>query len=466
MASLATGSRCPSPSTAGTRRCAATWPRRCGRRTHDLAPPPPGSAERGARSAPARLRRPSGRSRRLRAPSSRPTRATPAPTARTTPAGRSAGSSWTATPPPSAPGREPHQHRGPAVRPGLRRADRARLPATADGRPLTVTEQGRHLMRLYSELDLVAAECLRTGLWDDLSVPSWRPSLSVLVFEARRPDDASPPRVPGGPGARRDHRDGEALGRSSTRSSATTTSTSCASRTGLRVGGLPLGRGRRARRRAQRRGARGRRLRALDEAAARPGRPGRRRGRRRAAARHRPRRRRGRTPRRGGLLRRSARTEGPPRGLAWVSAPSQRCSRSPSPTPSARWLRCEGPRGSLRSHLVQGSAPSLEARSSDLVDHPVPPQPQAGVQLLDEHRDPVPVHVGPGHQPTRALARAAQDERLPEHQPRATARQSMLVRRRTSAPSATTNGSPCQTRLPPSSTSTCTSQRAVPPRIA
>ena len=61
-----------------------------------------------------------------------------------------------------------------------------------------MTEQGRHLMRLYSELDLVAAECLRRGLWDDLSVSELAAVLSVLVFEARRPDDASAPRMPGG----------------------------------------------------------------------------------------------------------------------------------------------------------------------------------------------------------------------------------------------------------------------------
>jgi ATP-dependent RNA helicase HelY len=53
-------------------------------------------------------------------------------------------------------------------------------------------------MRLYSELDLVAAECLRRGLWDDLSVSELAAVLSVLVFEARRPDDASAPRMPGG----------------------------------------------------------------------------------------------------------------------------------------------------------------------------------------------------------------------------------------------------------------------------
>jgi ATP-dependent RNA helicase HelY len=66
-----------------------------------------------------------------------------------------------------------------------------------EGGEVTVTDQGRHLMRLYSELDLVAAECLRTGLWDELTVPELAAALSVLVFEARRPDDASPPRVPG-----------------------------------------------------------------------------------------------------------------------------------------------------------------------------------------------------------------------------------------------------------------------------
>jgi len=66
------------------------------------------------------------------------------------------------------------------------------------GKDTHVTDRGQHLMRLYSELDLVAAESLRLGLWDELSVPELAAALSVLVFEARRPDDASPPRVPGG----------------------------------------------------------------------------------------------------------------------------------------------------------------------------------------------------------------------------------------------------------------------------
>jgi ATP-dependent RNA helicase HelY len=69
--------------------------------------------------------------------------------------------------------------------------------AEPDGK-VRVTDQGRRLMRLYSELDLVAAESIRLGLWDDLTSAELAAALSVLVFEARRADDASPPRVPGG----------------------------------------------------------------------------------------------------------------------------------------------------------------------------------------------------------------------------------------------------------------------------
>lgn len=62
-----------------------------------------------------------------------------------------------------------------------------------------VTERGQRLMRLYSEMDLLAAESMRLGLWDDLPPSGLAAALSVLVFEARRPDDASSPRIPGGP---------------------------------------------------------------------------------------------------------------------------------------------------------------------------------------------------------------------------------------------------------------------------
>jgi len=63
----------------------------------------------------------------------------------------------------------------------------------------TVTPRGTHLRRLYSEMDLVAAESLRHGLWDGLTPPELASVLSILVFEARRPDDASSPRLPGDP---------------------------------------------------------------------------------------------------------------------------------------------------------------------------------------------------------------------------------------------------------------------------
>ena len=80
-------------------------------------------------------------------------------------------------------------------------------------------------------MDLVAAESLREGLWDDLTPSELAAVLSALVFEARRPDDASAPRVPGArdPAGARARR--SACGDSSTPWSATTSSTSCASPT-------------------------------------------------------------------------------------------------------------------------------------------------------------------------------------------------------------------------------------------
>jgi len=62
----------------------------------------------------------------------------------------------------------------------------------------TVTDRGRQLMRIYTDMDLVAAESLRQGLWADLSPSELAAALSILVFEARRADDASAPRLPGG----------------------------------------------------------------------------------------------------------------------------------------------------------------------------------------------------------------------------------------------------------------------------
>ena len=95
----------------------------------------------------------------------------------------------------------------------------------------TVTDRGRHLMRIYSDIDLLAAESLRHGLWDDLPPSELAAALSVLVFEARRPDDARSPRIPGGRGQATSSPRWCGSGPSSTRWSGSTGSTSCASRT-------------------------------------------------------------------------------------------------------------------------------------------------------------------------------------------------------------------------------------------
>jgi len=61
----------------------------------------------------------------------------------------------------------------------------------------TVTPAGRRLADLYTELDLLAAECLGRGLWDGLSPADLAACVSALTFESRSPDVAGP-RLPGG----------------------------------------------------------------------------------------------------------------------------------------------------------------------------------------------------------------------------------------------------------------------------
>jgi ATP-dependent RNA helicase HelY len=60
-----------------------------------------------------------------------------------------------------------------------------------------VSAEGRMLARIYTELDLVAAECIRAGVFADLSHPQLAAVLASLVFEARRTDEAHRrPRMP------------------------------------------------------------------------------------------------------------------------------------------------------------------------------------------------------------------------------------------------------------------------------
>jgi ATP-dependent RNA helicase HelY len=61
-----------------------------------------------------------------------------------------------------------------------------------------VTPAGRRLARLYTELDLLAAEALREGLWDDLDPAELAACLSALSYESRQPDDAVAPPLPPG----------------------------------------------------------------------------------------------------------------------------------------------------------------------------------------------------------------------------------------------------------------------------
>ncbi|ETK37976.1 DEAD/DEAH box helicase [Microbispora sp. ATCC PTA-5024] len=62
----------------------------------------------------------------------------------------------------------------------------------------TVTEEGRRLAKLYTELDLLTAECLRSGVWNGLDPAELAACVSSLVYEARQSDDARSPKIPGG----------------------------------------------------------------------------------------------------------------------------------------------------------------------------------------------------------------------------------------------------------------------------
>ncbi len=115
-----------------------------------------------------------------------------------------------------------------------------------------VTDQGRHLMRLYGEMDLVAAEALRLGLWDDLAPSGLAAALSALVFEARRADDSEVTAGAGGRHRRRTRAHPAAVGRPRRPRTRAQARLPAPARRRVRVAGLPLDRGRRPRRPAQR----------------------------------------------------------------------------------------------------------------------------------------------------------------------------------------------------------------------
>lgn len=73
--------------------------------------------------------------------------------------------------------------------------------AEGEGPAPVVTEAGRLLARIYSESDLLVAECLRAGVWDGLDSAELAAALSAVLYESRRdghgPGDGSD--IPTGP---------------------------------------------------------------------------------------------------------------------------------------------------------------------------------------------------------------------------------------------------------------------------
>ena len=79
-------------------------------------------------------------------------------------------------------------------------ADRGYLDGDQDERRTasTVTPAGRQLARIWSESDLLVAECMRQGVWEPLSAPELAAAVSALVYESRR-ESEGPARLPEGP---------------------------------------------------------------------------------------------------------------------------------------------------------------------------------------------------------------------------------------------------------------------------
>ena len=68
-----------------------------------------------------------------------------------------------------------------------------------------VTDSGRMLARIYSELDLVTAECIRDGVFSGLDAPQLAAVLSSLVYETRRADNGRMARMPDAASERAQH---------------------------------------------------------------------------------------------------------------------------------------------------------------------------------------------------------------------------------------------------------------------
>jgi ATP-dependent RNA helicase HelY len=63
---------------------------------------------------------------------------------------------------------------------------------------LEVTESGSILARIYGERDLLIAESLRTGIWNELDAAGLAAMAATLIYEARREEDSQRPKLPRG----------------------------------------------------------------------------------------------------------------------------------------------------------------------------------------------------------------------------------------------------------------------------
>jgi ATP-dependent RNA helicase HelY len=63
---------------------------------------------------------------------------------------------------------------------------------------LEVTDAGTRLAMIYGERDLLVAESLRAGIWDQLDAATLSAIVATLVFESRRDDEHQQPKLPKG----------------------------------------------------------------------------------------------------------------------------------------------------------------------------------------------------------------------------------------------------------------------------
>ena len=150
-----------------------------------------GRRARRRRAAAAGRRR--GRRRPAGARAARSTRATAAPSARTTPAGPSATTGCSGRPTRWRGGSRAARTRSPAPSTGCATCSTELGYLDGDGDATTVTPAGERLRRIYTETDLLVAECLREGVWDDLDAPSLAACVSARGVRG------APRRPPGEP---------------------------------------------------------------------------------------------------------------------------------------------------------------------------------------------------------------------------------------------------------------------------